>query len=181
MPRHWESVHRRHLRARLRTEEEEWAHLKRVNEHWSKRSYGAYKANEYRVDTLIPVIRNVLESNEPDYWQPLEPDIVLAIYPEIYFPFLPPKWELVSESEKISRMRETHQLVKDLAGQLPDDPFTVITLIDAYNFGDTSGYSGVGPALILHASRWQVKNFCDQLQGEYELFCAEYGTPATLG
>lgn len=149
--------------------------LKRVNEYWADRSPHAFKVNEARRDTLIPVLRNVLETNEPDFWEPIEPDLTLAIFPETIFPMMPPKWELIGMSEEAEEELEKYRLVKEVAERLPSDPFTVIALIDAYNFGDTYGYLGSGPALILHPTRWQLRQFMEELEAEYADFCEQFG------
>ncbi|MFQ6072795.1 MAG: hypothetical protein ACE5KT_08875, partial [Methanosarcinales archaeon] len=73
--------------------------LKRSSEYWSKRRIGSFLANEYRKDTLIETIKKVLDTNEPDYWEPIEPDVIIAIYPEMFFPFLKSHWEPIYEGE----------------------------------------------------------------------------------
>ena len=62
--------------------------LKRNGEWWGKRSYGAFLANDYQKDHLIKTIKNVLKTCKSEYWEPLEPDAIIAIYPGKFFPFL---------------------------------------------------------------------------------------------
>ena len=73
--------------------------LKRRGEYWGARPVGSLLANEHRECCILPVIKRVIETNEPDYCEPVEPDIILAIYPEQYFPFLPSHMQLVYERE----------------------------------------------------------------------------------
>src|SRR3989304_3627574 len=55
--------------------------LKREGEYWGKRSTGAFLANDYQKDFLIKTIRDILKTNEPEYWEPLKPSATIAIYP----------------------------------------------------------------------------------------------------
>ncbi len=149
--------------------------LKRVNAHWQKRSTGAFKANDFEYDTLVRTLNGVLDNNQPDYWEPSDPDVTLAIYPETIFPGLPSHMELVWESEESQRDREAWEQEKTLQGPLPCDPMTVICLVDAYNFGDTRGYQGDGLALVMVVTRQELEDFRDELRREYALFCETWG------
>lgn len=62
--------------------------LKRQGEYLGVRGRGGVLANEDEKCCILPTLEKVLETNEPDYCETIEPDIVLAIYPEQYFPFL---------------------------------------------------------------------------------------------
>jgi hypothetical protein len=53
--------------------------LKREGEYWGKRSTGAFLANDYQKDFLTETIRDILQTNEPEYWEPLEPDDIFTI------------------------------------------------------------------------------------------------------
>jgi hypothetical protein len=138
--------------------------LKRCNKHWQARNYGAFKANQYERDDLIAKLEKVLETNEPGYWEPLEPDIIIGIYPEIAFPFLRSKLEILYESEEFRQSREHREKSKQETGKLPDDPITLIVFVDAYNFENSDGYSGEGPALIMSPARSALELFCSELK-----------------
>ena len=120
--------------------------LKREGEYWGKRSTGAFLANDYQKDFLIETIRDILKTNEPEYWEPLEPDAIIAIYPGMFFPFL--KSHLIE-------------------GKQPDDIFTIITFIDSYTFNNNKAYSGEGISLHLIVTREDMEKFADELEKEY--------------
>ncbi len=146
--------------------------LKRHNEHWSARSFGAFKANQYRQDDLITTIEKVLETNEPDYWEPLDPDVIIAIYPDTFFPMLKSHYRLVRESDESSSRRELRkQKAKD---KLPDDPMAMIVFVDTYNLKNADSYSSEGLALIVSPTRQELETFCMQLRQEYSEFKTKY-------
>jgi len=145
--------------------------LKRHNEHWAARSYGAFKANEFEHDTLIKTLERVLATNQAGYWEPLEPDVIIGFYPGRYFPFLPSHWVPVD--------REVEQVLleeKDNPSEYPasDDLVTVIVFVDAYNLHDCKGYSGEGIGLFLLPTRQELQLFLQELKEEYTVFVAEY-------
>lgn len=144
--------------------------LKRNTSYWSSRSKGAFLANEFEKDSLIETIEKVLESNESDYWEPCDPDVTIAIYPEMFFPFLKSHYEIAWMSEKAKRAREEYEREKMEKGRLPDDPFTVIAFVDAYNFRNSTAYCGSGIALNMIVERKDVETFCSDLKKEYAEF-----------
>jgi hypothetical protein len=149
--------------------------LKRRGKYWRARSKGAFKANEYRHDTLIPTLERVLETNKPEYWEPIEPDTVMAFYPDTYFPFMKSHYRVVWEKEAIKRARERRKQAKAKAGgKLPDDPITVIACVDAYNLDDADAYYGEGIAQIMCPTRKELEAFCKQLKREYAVFKRRY-------
>lgn len=146
--------------------------LKRVNEHWRERSFGAFKANECDRDELIDTIQEALDTDEPRYYQPTDPDFIFAIYPNEIFPFMPSNLQLVWSSDEIIQQDEDHELIREVAGgRLPDDLFTLILMVDTYNFGDERAYSSEGPALILLPRRHELRQFLSELKKEYVEFC----------
>lgn len=150
--------------------------LKRVNEHWQKRSPGAFKANQFERDGFIPTIRAALDTDQPQAFTPFDPDITMAIYPLGIFPFIASGWELVYQSEEAVQDEQDHELIREVAGgRLPDDPFTIIFKVDVYNYGETIAYHGEGPALILCVRRHVLREFCDELEKEYAAFCRKWG------
>lgn len=85
------------------------------NRWWDKRIHGTILANDYEKDFLIEILKKVLSTNNPEYWEPIEPDVKIAIYPEEYFPFLKSHWIPVEEvDEKIAQIRE--QLKEQIEG-----------------------------------------------------------------
>jgi hypothetical protein len=140
--------------------------LKRWSEYWRSRNPGYFLAWEYEQDRLIKIIEKVLKTDEPAYWEPIDPDIILAIYPKKHFPFLmKSRYELMFDEEEIEQNRE--KLAK---GKSPDDWFTVIAFVDAYNFQNSSAYLDSGIALHLLVERKDVQAFCAKLKEEYAGF-----------
>lgn len=149
--------------------------LKRYNEHWANRSFGAFKANDHREDSFIQILDKVLETNEPDYWEPIEPDVTIGIYPDMYFPFLESHLKLVWEKPEAKQKREERERGKsEAAGRLPDDPITLVIFVDQYNMEDCEPYSGEGPALIMVPTRKQLETFAKELKKEYMEFKNKY-------
>ena len=74
--------------------------LKREGEWWKKRNYGTFIADDYEEDHLIDTIKEVLKTNKAEYWEPLEPDVTMAIYPNKFFPFLKCHWTLIDNDKE---------------------------------------------------------------------------------
>ncbi|MDM8548801.1 hypothetical protein QUF72_01935 [Desulfobacterales bacterium HSG2] len=148
--------------------------LKRDGEYWGARKTGSFLANEYERDGLTRVISQVLNSNEPEYWEPMEPDMIVAIYPEMYFPFMKSHHKLVYERDEHRKEREEREKRKKESGRLPDDIFTIIVFIDAYNFKDSNAYYGEGISLHLIADRETLEKFNSELSKEYAEFKEKY-------
>ena len=136
--------------------------LKRDGEFWGKRSYGTFMANDYEKDHLIETIRKVLHTNEPEYWEPLEPDVKIAIYPDEFFPFLKDHWILIDEKDE--EIDENEKQEKD---KNTDDLFTIIIFIDSYQFKDNGVYSGEGISLHMIVNREHLEKFVTDLEIEY--------------
>lgn len=144
--------------------------LKRQGAYWASRPEGAFLANEYRGDGVLPFLKKVLDEDEAEYWEPVEPDVIIAIYPESYFPFLKPHWNLRWESPERKAEREARQTLNKDKEKLPDDSFTVIVFVDAYNFKEASAYYGQGFSLHLIVSREDLEQFARDLESEYMEF-----------
>jgi hypothetical protein len=138
--------------------------LKREGEYWGKRSTGAFLANDYEKDFLTGTIRDILRTNEPEYWEPLEPDAIIAIYPGRFFPFL--KSHIIEE-ETEEKEHEENEKKKQTKGKQPDDIFTIITFIDSYTFKNNMAYSGEGISLHLIVTRENLEKFANELEIEY--------------
>ena len=140
--------------------------LKRTGEWWYKRDYGTFLANDYEGDHLIETIKKVLDTNETEYWEPIEPDVKIGIYPDMFFPFLKSQWTLVEESNEKYMQKEKSENSKIL-DKSPDDLFTIITLIDTYNFKESQAYSGEGISLHLIVTRRDLEKFVLGLETAY--------------
>lgn len=143
--------------------------LKRTGEFWGKRSYGTFLANDYERDLLVDTIRKVLNTGEPDYWEPVEPDIVIAIYPDMYFPFMKSHWTLIYEGDRKQEEMEPEK----------GNCFTIITFIDSYNFKDAGAYSGKGISLHLIVEREGLENFVTELESEFKSLKLEHNDPVS--
>jgi len=144
--------------------------LKRHNEYWGKRSGGALLANEHRECGILPLLKEVLRTNKPDYWEALDPDVTIAIYPEQHFPFLESKWKIVSESAETKQKRIEREKEKAEKRLLPDDDIDVILFFDVYNFKGASTYYGDGICFKMTVTRAQITRFYDDLKQEYIQF-----------
>lgn len=138
--------------------------LKRTGEWWGKRNYGTFMANDFEKDHLIETIRKVLETNKPEYWEPIEPDVKIAIYPEMFFPFLKSHWTLIDETNGEIKQSDEE---KQEESKHPNDLITIIIFIDSYNFKDSNSYSAEGISLHLIAERQDLEKFVTDLEMEY--------------
>lgn len=134
--------------------------LKKSTEYWRKRSFGAFLANDYEEDNLIEIIKKVLDTGKCVCWEPMEPDVKFAIYPERYFPFMETRYNLFEEMEKMRKEKEGKE-------KSPEDLFTIITFIDSYNFDGSTAYSDEGISLHLIVERRDLEKFVSELETEY--------------
>lgn len=135
--------------------------LKRWSDYWSSRSNGYFLAGEYEKDFLIGTIEKALKTDESQYWQSLDPDIIFAIYPKKHIPFLKSNNELIDDEEEAGQVNKEKR---------PDDWFTVIAFIDAYNFQNSDTYYDGGISLHMLVERKDVETFCATLKEEYAEF-----------
>ena len=140
--------------------------LKRDGEWWNNRSFGTFLANDYEKDCLIEIIRNVIDTNRPECWEPIEPDVKIAIYPGRFFPFLKTPYNLFEEMEEIRIENEKHE-------KNQNDLFTIIVFIDSYTFKNSGSYSGEGISLHLIVERKDLEKFVADLQTEYDNLVGE--------
>lgn len=148
--------------------------LKRANDHWAKRGVGAIKADEHRECGILPLLHRVLESTEADYWEPTEPDILLALYPSDGFPFMPSKWRVAYETPDVKATREAWERERSERGPLPTDYIELMLFIDMYNFEGARGYTGSGLCFRLTQTRAVMLVFYEELKREYLAFCEEW-------
>lgn len=132
--------------------------LKRSPKIWHDRTPGALLAHETEGCSLVPVLGETLKSGRAAVWRPSDPDFTVAVYPGRIFPFL----------EDTPLEEESHLDSDDL-------PFSVVAMVDAYNFGNEFAYHGFGPALIMVVKRSALQEFYDDLRAELEVFIEEYG------
>lgn len=144
--------------------------LKRRNDYWNSRSEGAFLANEDESDCFLPFLQKILASDKADYWEPIEPDIIVGIYPDDFFPFLKSHKTLVWESEESRQNRKAREQLKKEQGKLPDDLFTLIAFVDAYNLEGAETYYGEGLSLHMVVTRDELQSFADELEKEYSEF-----------
>lgn len=135
--------------------------LKRDGEWWSRRGYGIFLANDYEKDSLIETIRKALNTNNPECWEPIEPDAKIAIYPGRFFPFLKTPYNLFDETEEI-------RIEKEKQEKSQDDLFTIIAFVDSYSFKGSRSYSGDGISMHLIVERRDLEKFVTDLQIEYD-------------
>lgn len=148
--------------------------LKKEGDYWGNRADGAFLAEEYEADGLTRLLKKVLEKNQADYWESLDPDILVAVYPDQFFPFLPSHYQLVCESDEHKAEREVREKLKKEQGNLPDDLFTMIVSVDAYNLKHAVTYYGSGLSLQMVVSREELEVFLNNLETEYQVFKEQF-------
>lgn len=152
--------------------------LKKHSSYWASRPNGAFLARDYEYDGLLPLLKKVLETDKADYWESLDPDIVVALYPDDYFPFLPSHWKLIRENETLKAKREEREKLKQEKIKLPDDSYTFIAFVDAYNLKDADTYYGQGLSLQMIVERRDLEKFVSDLEKEYEAFKIQFNVDA---
>lgn len=136
--------------------------LKRIGPYWGARPACTFLAVDDESDGLLKLLRQGLASDEMGYWEPVDPDIMIALYPDEYFPFL-----------RAPSAREQ-----------PGTHYTLIAQVDAYNFKNTDSYHGQGLAMHMIVSRHQLESFADDLENESSSFKRKHdldGSPARNG
>lgn len=140
-------------------------------------------------ERLIATLEWALQNNQATYWEPVDPDVTLAIYPDDVFPLDPAHRKVVRfnegspfdlsrptlapneievwTSEEADEEDAKYEAKKQaLGGKHPDDLVCLILSISNNVFGG-EGYSHTGPALILHPTRRKVSAFVRALKSEY--------------
>lgn len=112
---------------------------------------------------LLKKIEIVLQNDEPDFWQPIsEPEITIAIYPDMYFPFLPSSSKIIYISDELKKEFDKRDKLKSEKIQLPYDDFTVIIEYDQFTPGEM--YTGDGLAIHMRIERHQLETFLKDLK-----------------
>lgn len=136
--------------------------LKRTPPGWSEWPMGALRANDAEIDTFVPTLQAAINAVKPAVWSPVEPDIMIAFYPNRCFPFVP-----VDADEG---PKEPLWIREPDDRRLPDDIITMIAFTDAYNFKGCSPYYGSGFAMILTPTRKELSLFYESVKQEYDAF-----------
>jgi hypothetical protein len=152
--------------------------LKRHNEHWAKRGAGAIVASEHRECGILPLLKHVLATNESDYWEGTDPDVLLAIYPDRRFPFLPSKWTLLYEKQAAQAARDAEQKKRAEFGPLSTDLVEIMLFVDVYNFDNAGAYYGDGLCFRISPTRAQLEEFYRRMRAEYLSFKEHHGVDA---
>lgn len=134
----------------------------------TQRKEGAIAIEDYGRERLIQLLKTILETEEPGYFQPLEPGFIFAIYPHFFYPFDKKDFDNLFQ---FWRARET---ARRNGGPVPagEDEWTVILSIDPIKYigMDASGVDG--PSMIMVVERNDVEQFLKDLEKEYD---AAYG------
>ena len=148
--------------------------LRRRNQSIQARPDGAVFVEAYFGCGILPVLRRVLETNEPDYWETDLPGLIFAAYPGMVFPFLESKRKLLWETPESKAKRETHEQEKTAKGMLPDDLIDLIIAVDAQNFEGVGTTCMDGVCFRMLARRDQLETFYSELRVEYVEFKRKY-------
>ena len=151
--------------------------LRRDSEGSKNRSKNAFRADDDE-DSFLPILKEVLESNEAGEWAPIEPDVCVGIYPDEFFPFLSHDWfvlrkALLNDDQKAER-EVKEKLKKEKPGNLPDDFFTFIICASENNFKGGSLGAPEGISLHMIVRRHELERFAEDLEREYQEFKVKY-------
>ena len=145
----------------------------------SENAFWAYYDPDDEEDSFLSFLKEVLESNEADYWEFDEPpDAVLGIYPDEFFPFSSYNWfvlrkAILNDDQKTER-EVKEKLKKEKPGKLPGDSFLFIICANQSNFKG-GGYGATeGVSLNMIVTREELERFAEDLQREYHVFKVKY-------
>lgn len=147
--------------------------LKRSSEWWASRKSGTFLFSNEPDDAFLNLMEKAMETGEPVYWEPLEPDIKLAIYPEFYFPLIDKAWDILYSDEKLQVHRKAIKQAKKDHGKQPFDTFAFVISVDTYNFAG-GGYSSQGLVLQIATERRHLEEFYKELSAEYLKYKEEF-------
>jgi len=86
----------------------------------------------------------VLQEVEADYWAPVEPEIIVALYPDTCFPFPPFLSGVMCQSDEPEASREAAEESKAEKVRLPDQTYVLIVFVSTYNFRDADAVYAPG-------------------------------------
>ena len=154
--------------------------LKRITPYWQRRSPGRFKANQLLEDDLVRTLEEALANGKASYWEPLEPDITISIYPNQDFPFL-----CFSQGKHISSDRSGAEGLgnqgeegAETDAREDEGTFTLVVAVDLYNFQGSRVYYGEHVALIMTPTRQALERFAKELRAEYASFKEKYEVDA---
>lgn len=111
----------------------------------------------------------MLATDEADCWAPIERDIVVAIYPDDFFPFFTSPGARAWEALAIRNGHPLPEPPRRERGK-PTDLYTFIALADGANFRGARGEYGAGLSLQMLVTRAQLEAFTAALEQEYAAF-----------
>ncbi|MCP4176437.1 MAG: hypothetical protein GY756_01615 [bacterium] len=149
--------------------------LKREGSYWAKRKKGSFLASESDHDTLIYIFEKAMKENKSYTWEPSEPDVIIAIYPEKEFADLNIFPQNINIAEFHKQCDSERILEKQEKGDLPDDTFALIIFVDAYNFKNSQSYYGSGISLHMVVNRSDLEFFISTLNNEYTSLKKKHG------
>jgi len=145
--------------------------LKRSPAGWADRSPGAMLFNEHREQTFLPTLRRALDERQPQYWKPIEPDMIVCFYPDGRFPMMPPQAQPIYEAPHIVKERiERDNLRQKAGGVLANDDFAIFVFADAYNWYSSYCYEEQGFGMLFRPTWEKVHRFYLESQAEWEAF-----------
>lgn len=129
---------------------------------------------------LIPAIKKALKTEMPVYWQPIQQYIQVGIYPDIFHTHLNmPSVEFIGL--KKNALDEIINLEHLNTKTLDNDRFFIVFNLHAIYADQESldyeemwhfyGLTSTSISISLEVKRLQLKQFLNQLEHEYELFC----------
>ena len=139
--------------------------LKRINDYWNDRREGELLACSDLDDDLLPVLERGLRENVPVEWEPVDPDVMISLFPDLRLAYWGTSTSLDVESdqkEEASEQSSPPNLEHD------KDLFTLVVLVSPYQFKESDYYGCGGPGLQLVVSRSELEAFLAQLRDEFE-------------
>ena len=125
---------------------------------------GYFIASENIGDRFIAFLDWVLENDKPDYWEPLEEEVRIALAPGYSFPFSSDYLDGPGAGERNDA--NGNPLPRPLWAFSGGQPGDMFTLLARKNYH----YGGQGAALAMNASRADLLAFSRTLKAEYRVF-----------
>lgn len=113
---------------------------------------------------LLPLLRRALEENKADYWENTDMSVILAVYPDDLFPFLP------SHLIRIPRDNEDQKAREQTPPEPEQDFFELLVFVDAFNLKGMAYPSGIGAGIRLSPTRADLRAFYETLRSEFAIF-----------